>query len=92
MITPGELKELYAQGQNIGALLRKQEGTSQNTQRIIEISYDMQTGSYIEAMKNEDVAKHKEEYAAEIAKTILSLCEPVSVLEVFPIEGSLICK
>ncbi len=81
MITPFELKKLYAQGENISALLRKELGVKHNTQEIIEISYDMQTGSYIEAMQNENMAKHKKEYTAEIAKIILSLCKPVSVLE-----------
>ena len=81
MITPRELKKMYAQGQNISALLRQELGVNQNTQKIIEISYDMQTGSYIEAMKSADMAKHKEEYTAEIAKVILSLCQPTSLLE-----------
>jgi len=81
MITPRELKKLYTQGKNISALLRKELNVKQNTLEIIEISYDMQTGSYIEAMKSEDMAKHKEEYTAEIAKVILSLCNPMSVLE-----------
>ncbi len=81
MITLSELKKLYAQGQNISLLLRKELDVKQNTQEIIEISYDMQTGSYIEAMKSKDMAKHKEEYTTEIAKVILSLCKPISVLE-----------
>ena len=41
----------------------------------------MQTGSYIEAMKNENIAKLKEQYTTKIANVILSLCKPVSVLE-----------
>jgi len=81
MISPNKLKKLYAQGQNISALLRKELNVKQNTREIIEISYDLQTGSYIEAMKDEDWAKHKEEYTAQIAKVILSLCKPISVLE-----------
>lgn len=81
MITPRELKKMYAQGHNINALLRKELNVSHNTPEIIEISYDMQTGSYIEAMKSDDMAKHKEEYTAEIASVILSLCKPISVLE-----------
>ena len=81
MITPRELKKLYDQGQNIISLLRQEFGASKNTPEIIEISYDMQTGSYIEAMKNEDMAQHKEEYTEEIAKVILSLCQPKSLLE-----------
>lgn len=81
MTTPRQLKELYKQGQNISAFLRKNMGVEHNTREIIEISYDLQTGSYIDAMQNEKMAKHKEEYSREIANTILSLCEPTSVLE-----------
>lgn len=81
MTTPRELKTMYAQGQNISALLRKELNVSHNTPEIIEISYDMQTGSYIEAMKRDGTAKHKEEYTAEIASVTLSLCKPISVLE-----------
>jgi ubiquinone/menaquinone biosynthesis C-methylase UbiE len=81
MIRPRELNKLYGQGKNISALLRKDLDVKHNTQEIIEISYDMQTGSYIEGMKNEAMAKHKAEYSEEIAKVILSLCNPQSVLE-----------
>lgn len=88
MIAPGELKEKYAQGQNISALLRKELNVSCNTNEIIEISYDMQTGSYIEMMKNDGIAKHKKEYSAKIASVILSLCTPVSVLEAGVGEGT----
>jgi len=81
MITPKKLETLYAQGHNISALLRKELSTTKNTQEIIEVSYDLQTGSYIEDMKNEYGAKFREMYAAELANTILSLCNPLSILE-----------
>lgn len=81
MITPGELKSLYEQGKNISAVLRERMGIQHNTPEIIELSYDLQTGSYIAAMENPAMAEHKRGYAAELAKTILSLCEPASVLE-----------
>jgi len=81
MITSLELKKLYAKGENISAILRKELNVEHNTREIIEIAYDLQTGSYIEAMKNEEMANHKAEYSAEIAKIILSLCNPSSVLE-----------
>jgi ABC-type microcin C transport system duplicated ATPase subunit YejF len=50
MITPGELKSLYEQGKNISAVLRERMGIQHNTPEIIELSYDLQTGSYIAAM------------------------------------------
>ena len=81
MTTARQLKELYKQGQNIMAFLRDEMGAQHNTREIIEVSYDLQTGTYIAAMGNEEMAKHKEEYSREIASTILSLCEPTSVLE-----------
>ena len=79
--TPRQLKELYAQGQNISAFLRYEMGLEHNTREIIEVSYDLQTGTYIAAMENEGMAKHKEAYSSEIASRILSLCKPRSILE-----------
>ncbi len=81
MPTPLQLKKLYNQGQNISAFMRREMGVEYNTREIIEVSYDLQTGSYIAAMENEEIAEHKEEYSREIARTMLSLYEPVSVLE-----------
>ncbi|MDD2366595.1 MAG: methyltransferase domain-containing protein [Desulfuromonadaceae bacterium] len=81
MTTPGQLKELYKQGQNISAFLRKEMGVEHNTHEIIETSYDLQTGSYIAAMQDEKMLKHQKEYTQEIAATILSLYEPNSILE-----------
>lgn len=81
MITPCKLKERYSKGENISALLRKEYGVDFNTPEIIEISYDMQTGSYIDALKSNEMKKFKGDYTDEIAKIVLSLCTPVSILE-----------
>lgn len=81
MSTPRELQTLYRQGINITQLLREEKGLRRNSDGIIEIAYDLQAGSYIAAMENPEVAKHKKEYTLEIANTILSLCEPITVLE-----------
>jgi uncharacterized protein YbaR (Trm112 family) len=81
MISPRQMKELYEKGENISSLLRDVQGGGRNTENNIEISYDLQAGSYINALKDEKMAAHKKEYAAEIAQIILSLCEPSSVLE-----------
>lgn len=79
--TPRQLKALYEQGENISALLRHEMGLQCNTDEIIEIAYDLQAGSYIAALEDAEVAGRQEDYTAEIAKWILSLCDPVSVLE-----------
>ncbi|MDZ7924311.1 MAG: methyltransferase domain-containing protein [Marinagarivorans sp.] len=81
MTSPRELQNLYQQGVNITQHLRQTQGLERNTDAIIEIAYDLQAGSYIAAMADVKMAQHKKIYSAEIAKVILSLCEPSSVLE-----------
>ncbi|NEO35161.1 MAG: class I SAM-dependent methyltransferase [Moorea sp. SIOASIH] len=81
MLTPRKLKLLYQQGQNISAILRQEQNTQHNTEEIIEVSYDLQAGSYIAAMKHGVMAQLKKDYASEIVRTILSLCNPTSILE-----------
>jgi len=81
MITPKELKARYAKGENISALLREAHNVEGNTREIIEISYEMQAGSYIQAMRDPLTAKHKAEYSRAIAEVISSICQPASVLE-----------
>ncbi len=79
--TPRQLKALYERGQNISAFLREAQGSSSNTEAIIEASYDLQTGSYIAALQEPAMARHKEEYTAEVAKVMRALAEPESILE-----------
>jgi len=81
MTTPRELKVLYEQGTNISAHMRRERGVQSNTEEIIEVAYDLQSGSYTAAMKDAKTAKYQDSYTAEIAKTILSLCTPASILE-----------
>lgn len=76
-----KLKALYKNGTNISAFLRDEMGVSTNNNEIVEIAYDLQTGSYIESMKNSDTVKHKIEYADEISKVVRSLCTPQTILE-----------
>jgi hypothetical protein len=68
-------------GNNITQLLRNERGLLHNTPEIIEIAYDLQTGSYVAAMENVAMQEHKKSYTSEIARVILSLCEPGSILE-----------
>ncbi len=81
MTTPRQLKILYEQGKNITELLRKEKGLQHNTDEIIEIAYDLQSGAYIASMEDREIAKYNHNYTKEIARTILSLCEPETVLE-----------
>lgn len=81
MTTPRELKALYEQGTNISAYLRQEKEVQGNTAEIIEIAYDLQTGSYIDIMQDAIKAAHQQKYTAEIARTVLSLLNPTSILE-----------
>lgn len=88
MSTPRELQALYEQGINVAQQLREEMGLQHNSDEIIEIAYDLQTGSYISAMENAETAEHKRNYTSEIAKTILSICKPMSILEAGIGEGT----
>jgi uncharacterized protein YbaR (Trm112 family) len=81
ILTPRKLLALYNRGENIIALLRKGYPEDKNTEKIIEISYDLQAGSYIAAMAQTEVRDMKVQYASEIASIIRSLCTPKSMME-----------
>jgi ubiquinone/menaquinone biosynthesis C-methylase UbiE/uncharacterized protein YbaR (Trm112 family) len=81
MTTPRQLKDLYEQGRNICEFLRKEMCVERNTQEIIEIAYDLQTGSYNSFVQDGDMAIRQDECSKEIAAVIQALCKPVSVLE-----------
>jgi ubiquinone/menaquinone biosynthesis C-methylase UbiE len=81
MHSPRELALLYRQGKNITQLMRDERGLIHNSNEIIEISYDLQAGSYIESMGEAWMAEHNAEYCQQLAKVILSLCNPDSILE-----------
>ena len=85
-----ELKRLYAQQVNIMGLFRELSGTTQNTTDAILVSYDLQSGSYVNAFENpEQRAKH-ERYTAEIA-SILGPLGAASVLEAGVGEATTFC-
>lgn len=79
--TPRELQRLYEQGTNITEYLRHVQGLSENTRPIIEIAYELQSGSYVRAMQNPDYASIKNRYAHAIAERIGKLGDFTSLLE-----------
>lgn len=81
MVTPRELKIMYEQGTNVMDFLRKQEGVKGNTEEMIEVAYDLQSGGDIAYMSDKAMAEYQDNYNREIATIITSLCKPVSVLE-----------
>lgn len=85
MITLKNLQKLYKQGENISLYLKN---SNFSRKEIIEISYDLQTGSYIEAINDPEILKHKNEYTKELFNYIFSLCNPSSILEAGIGEGT----
>src|SRR5215471_16891656 len=78
---PTELKAAYERGENIIALLRKKYHSLINTEELIEISYDLQAGSYIRALQDPFHASHVQNYAREIARLLHQYGNPTSLLE-----------
>ena len=81
MFTPRQLKRLDDEGENISRLMRREAGSTQNSEHIIEVSYDLQAGSYVASLKDTAMAKHKLDYTIELASRIRSLSHPTSILE-----------
>jgi len=80
-ITPTLLKELYENGENISSFLKDKTNSTINSEEIIEVSYDLQSGSYIEQMQDSKFGAYKQEYAQALTNIIQNLYEPASVLE-----------
>ncbi len=85
---PSELKTAFESGQNITAILKQRSGAAQNTSTDIEIAYDLQAGSYTQAMQSDSMFAHKREYGLAIANEILAWTEPASILETGVGEGT----
>lgn len=63
-----EAKKIFEKGKNVTQFLRERFNVSENTSEIIELAYELQSGSYIkDALANRD---EKELYAKEIGKII----------------------
>ena len=80
-MSPSELAEAYQRGDNISALLREQEGTSLNTEDVIEIAYDLQAGSYIAAMADPAKRNLKTDFVSALFTEIDALGPISSFLE-----------
>ena len=83
-----ELKNLYDEGVNISQYLREKYG-SENTPEIIEMAYDLQTGTYVELMKKPEVNSFYRKRAEKMYSMIKMLVgEPRNILEAGIGEGN----
>jgi len=81
MISQKELLERYKSGENVSGLLRNEMKVSKNTEKIIERSYDLQAGSYVNLMNDQKFRLQKDKYSARIAQVILEYTKPSRILE-----------
>lgn len=68
-----ELQELYARKTNIMGLLRERTGSRQNSVEAILIAYDLQAGSYVQALQDPTHHAAFEAYTGEIAGVLRTL-------------------
>lgn len=67
-------KKAWSEGQNITAALRESQGTAQNTSEIIEIAYEMQSGTYTDYAKANEQALDK--FTSEYSSLLEQFLEP----------------
>lgn len=80
-MTPQELKAAYDRGENIAALLRESGGTGGNSEAIIHMSYDLQSGRYVSHQDIPELRKILDIYCQSLADEISALGPQHSLLE-----------
>jgi len=79
--TPREILRACQQGHNITTLLRSLHGQDRNTEDIIEVAYDLQSGAYVRGMEIDAHARCRLAHAEAIAREIAALGAPGTLLE-----------
>lgn len=68
-----EAKTLYEKGENVIAHFRAKRDPTLNLQDIIHFSYDLQSGSYTDLMRDSALRANREECAGKIARILKDL-------------------
>jgi SAM-dependent methyltransferase len=83
-----DLQERFARGENISSYLRSKYGA--NSPEVIELAYDLQTGTYTEMMKGPH-QQLRQNIAQELTQRIKALLpKPLSILEAGIGEGNML--
>ncbi len=90
--SPIALKERYDRGENITAFLREQEGTSINSEKIVEIAYDLQAGSFENDIADPEIGERYNQYARTVAETINSFPDTSTIMEAGIGEGTTLTR
>ena len=86
-----ELKELYGKNVNIMSLFRELGDSSKNSLDAILVSYDLQSGSYANALQSADYLEKHHLYTAALAKVLDGL-DGESLLEAGVGEATTLCN
>lgn len=81
LINLKKCKELYDKGENISIYLRNKYNLKHNSKQSIEISYELQAGSYIDEYKKYKILydKYSQEIASHLNKTMHDSCTILDV-------------
>ena len=90
-IIPSEIKKIYHEGKNISSYLKEKLDLKNNNDEIIELSYDLQAGSYQDKWENPELHKLYKLFTKEVANTILSVISPKSIMEAGVGEATTFC-
>lgn len=88
--TPAELRELYRRNVNIMAKFRELTGSDENSVEAILFSYDLQSGSYTQALEDAGHRERLDRYTSEIASVLAPLAAG-SLLEAGVGEATTLC-
>lgn len=81
MPSPRKLEEMYKQGINVSKALRGEKDSQFNDEEIIELTYDVLTGHYINQMRIPEVNELWTAFNHEVGDRLLELGDITSVLE-----------
>lgn len=76
-----EARRLYRNGINVMEHIRRHHGRSVTLSTMIELSYEAQAGSYVDALRDPAFAALKDQYAAAIASVLAGVSGDGAVLE-----------
>lgn len=80
-IKPWELKAAYDQGRNIMQMVRESAQAQLNDERTIELSYDLQSGSYIRHVENPRGRAQRHDFGRHLLDVLKGLGPVGSLLE-----------
>jgi SAM-dependent methyltransferase len=87
-LLPWDLRAAFERGENLMALLRQSAGGEVNSERAIELSYDLQSGAYIEALGREPYFQRKLVYTRCLGEVMTELGGGRSLLDAGMGEGT----